>query len=288
MVVEATYDRSTQDVGNILLMEHVNVLVPEQQTAINFYISALGLTRDPYMMVGQDNMWANAGKQQFHLPTRGQQVLRGHIGMEMQDMDALKARLEAAKPLLEGTQYGYIIEGDEVAVTGPWGNKFRCSQGATDGNEMPVAIRYVEFTVPMGTALGIARFYREIIQAPSSVSEEAAGNVARVRMGLSQELRFRETSAELAPYDGHHIAVYLTNFSGPHAFLKERGLITEETNPYQYRFQDIIDLDTGEKLFEIEHEVRSATHPMFQRPLVNRNTAQSLQNYLFGRDAIVL
>jgi len=71
MVVEATYDRSTQDVGNILLMEHVNVLVPEQQTAINFYISALGLTRDPYMMVGQDNMWANAGKQQFHLPTRG-------------------------------------------------------------------------------------------------------------------------------------------------------------------------------------------------------------------------
>jgi hypothetical protein len=288
MVVETTYDRSTQDVGNILLMEHVNVLVPEQQTAINFYISALGLTRDPYMMVGQDNMWANAGKQQFHLPTRGQQVLRGHIGMEMQDMDALKARLEAAKPLLEGTQYGYIIEGDEVAVTGPWGNKFRCSQGATGGNEMPVAIRYVEFTVPMGTALGIARFYREIIQAPSSVSEEAAGNVARVRMGLSQELRFRETSAELAPYDGHHIAVYLTNFSGPHAFLKERGLITEETNPYQYRFQDIIDLDTGEKLFEIEHEVRSATHPMFQRPLVNRNTAQNLQNYLFGRDAIVL
>ena len=62
MVVEATYDRSTQDVGNILLMEHVNVFVPDQQTAINFYISALGLTRDPYMMVGQDNMWANARK----------------------------------------------------------------------------------------------------------------------------------------------------------------------------------------------------------------------------------
>ena len=288
MVVETTYDRSTQDVGNILLMEHVNVFVPDQQTAINFYISALGLTRDPYMMVGPDNMWANAGKQQFHLPTRGQQVLRGHIGMKMQDMDALKARLEAVKPLLEGTKYGYSIEGDEVAVTGPWGNKFRCSQGATDGNEMPVAIHYVEFTVPMGTAPGIARFYREIIQARSSVSDEAAGNVARVRMGLSQELRFRGISAELAPYDGHHIAVYLTNFSGPYAFLKERGLITEETNPYQYRFQDIIDLDTGEKLFEIEHEVRSATHPMFQRPLVNRNTAQSLQNYLFGRDAIVL
>ena len=112
--------------------------------------------------------------------------------------------------------------------------------------------------------------------------------MATIRMGLNQELRFRETSAKLAPYDGHHIAVYISNFSGPHAFLKERGLITEETNPYQYRFQDIIDLDTGEKLFEIEHEVRSATHPMFQRPLVNRNPAQSLQNYLYGRDALVL
>ena len=288
MVVEATYDRSTQNIGNILLMEHVNVLVPDQQMAINFYISALGLTRDPYMMVGQDNLWANAGKQQFHLPTRGQQVLRGHIGIEIQDIDSLKYRLDAVKPLLEGTQYKYFVEGDEVEVICPRGNKFRCSQGATGANEMPVGIRYVEFTVPMGTARGIARFYNEIIQAPASVTGDPDGDLASIRMGLSQELRFRETSAKLAPYDGHHIAVYISNFSGPHAFLKERRLITEETNSYQYRFQDIVDLDTGEKLFEIEHEVRSATHPMFLRPLVNRNPAQSLQNYLYGRDALVL
>ena len=288
MVAEVAYERSTQDIGNILLMEHVNFLVPDQQMAINFYISALGLTRDPYMMVGKDNLWANAGKQQFHLPTRGQQVLRGHVGIEIQDMDSLKHRLDAAKPLLEGTQYRYSVEGEIIEVIGPWGNKFRCSQGVTSGNEMPVGIRYVEFTVPEGTTRGIARFYNEIIQAPASVSSDTGGDMATIRMGLNQELRFRETSAKLAPYDGHHIAVYISNFSGPHAFLKERGLITEETNPYQYRFQDIVDLDTGEKLFEIEHEVRSATHPMFQRPLVNRNPAQSLQNYQYGRDALVL
>ena len=288
MVADVAYERSTQDIGNILLMEHVNFLVPDQQMAINFYISALGLTRDPYMMVGKDNLWANAGKQQFHLPTRGQQVLRGHVGIELQDMNSLKHRLEAAKPLLEGTQYRYSVEGETIEVIGPWGNKFHCSQGATSGNEMPVGIRYVEFTVPKGTTRGIARFYNEIIQAPASVSGDTGEDLATIRMGLNQELRFRETSATLAPYDGHHIAVYISNFSGPHAFLKERGLITEETNPYQYRFQDIVDLDTGEKLFEIEHEVRSATHPMFQRPLVNRNPAQSLQNYQYGRDALVL
>ena len=85
MVAEVAYERSTQDIGNILLMEHVNFLVPDQQMAINFYISALGLTRDPYMMVGKDNLWANAGKQQFHLPTRGQQFC--------EDMSVLKYRI---------------------------------------------------------------------------------------------------------------------------------------------------------------------------------------------------
>jgi hypothetical protein len=29
----------------------------------------------------------------------------------------------------------------------------------------------------------------------------------------------------------------------------------------------------GKRLFTVEHEVRSATHPMFMRPLVNRNPA---------------
>ena len=122
-----------------------------------------------------------------------------------------------------------------------------------------------------------------MIGAPAHVED----NVAHVRMGLKQELRFRETEGEPPPYDGHHIAVYLSNFSGPHAFLKERGLVTEETNDYQYRFEDIVDLDSGELIFKIEHEVRSATHPMFQRNLVNRNTTQNLQRYVHGRDALI-
>ena len=55
------------------------------------------------------------------------------------------------------------------------------------------------------------------------------------------------------------------------ARLMERGLVTEESNQYQYRFRDIVDLDSGKHLFTIEHEVRSITHPMYPRPLVNRN-----------------
>ena len=39
-----TYDRRTQDVGNIVALEHVNVKIPDQQQATLFYVSGLGLT----------------------------------------------------------------------------------------------------------------------------------------------------------------------------------------------------------------------------------------------------
>ena len=71
-----TFDRAADDLGNIVSLEHVNVCVPDQSLATSFYISALGLTRDTYMMTGVDNMWANIGASQFHLPSRGTQVLR--------------------------------------------------------------------------------------------------------------------------------------------------------------------------------------------------------------------
>jgi hypothetical protein len=64
-----TFDRRQQDIGNIVGLEHVNVRVPDQQIATLFYVVGLGLTRDPYLMVGLDNMWINAGQSQFHLPT---------------------------------------------------------------------------------------------------------------------------------------------------------------------------------------------------------------------------
>ncbi|MCH9036001.1 MAG: hypothetical protein IH860_01600, partial [Chloroflexi bacterium] len=96
---------------------------------------------------------------------------------------------------------------------------------------------------------------------------------------------FRETAEALRPYDGHHIAVYVADFSGPYRFLKRSGLITEEFANHQFRFQDIVNPKTGEKLFQLEHEVRSMRHPMYRRNLVNRDPAQSLGSYVRGRDA---
>ena len=59
-----------EDVGNIVLLEHVNVQIPDQALATLFYVVGLGFTRDPYLNVALNNMWVNVGEQQFHLPTR--------------------------------------------------------------------------------------------------------------------------------------------------------------------------------------------------------------------------
>jgi len=281
------YDRSRQDVGNIVALEHVNVRIPDQVIATTFYVQGLGFTRDPYVMVGTENMWINLGQEQFHLPTAKPQVLRGHVGLVVPDLDALTTRLASVRDKLAGTAFAYAVEDKHVAVTCPWGNRLRCHSPGPQFGDVTLGMAYVEFPVTAGDAEGIARFYETVMEAPSSVTPNGAGKVARVRIGGRQELIFRETAAELAPYDGHHIAIYVANFSGPHRKLGERGLITEESNEVQYRFQDIVDPDSGRVLFTIEHEVRSFTHPMLLRPLVNRNPAQRQATYGRGRDAFV-
>ena len=89
--------------------------------------------------------------------------------------------------------------------------------------------------------------------------------------GPAQALVFRETADELPAYDGHHVQIAVADFSGVHRRLLARGLVTEESNQSQYRFQDIIDLGTGQVLATLEHEVRSMRHPLFARALVNRS-----------------
>jgi hypothetical protein len=140
--------------------------------------------------------------------------------------------------------------------------------------------------VPRGTSLpGIARFYRDILGAIAGVAEDARGAHAWAVMGDGNRVLFRETDADLPPFDGHHIQITLADFSGPHRKLLERGLITEESDQHQYRFTDIVDVDTNEVLFTIEHEVRSMKHPLYARPLVNRNPAQTPRSYAPEWDA---
>lgn len=269
-------NRKTQDIGNIVFMEHVNLTVPDQETATTFYVEGLGMTRDPYMMVGTNNMWINVGQQQFHLPRGEPQHFRGHIGLVVPNLEALLGRLQSVEPKLDHTQFAYQKKSTHVAVTGPWGNQFKVYQ-ANNGFPGSRGIPYVEMRIPAGTAQDIAAFYQDCMHAPAQVKKGRSSQAETwVCAGPGQHLVFRETAEDLEPYDGHHLAVYVADFSGPHSQLKKHKLISSEDNEFQYRFQEIVPPGKRKPVFTIEHEVRSLYHPLYRSPLVNRTGSERL------------
>lgn len=283
-VMTPTFDRTAEDLGNIVELGHVNVRVPDQSKAIAFYLMGLGLTRDPYLMAGLDNMWVNVGRGQFHLPTRGTDVVRGTTALVMPDLDALLKRLDGAKTYLEGTKFSFREAGDTVEAVCPWGNRIRVHAPDPDRfGPMRVGMPYVEFDIPAGTDLAaIAKFYVEILGGIAGVDSDERGPYAWARTSAESRVIYRETTAPVPEYDGHHIQITLVDFSGPHKKLLERGLISEESDQHQYRFLDIVDVDTNKPLFRIEHETRSMRHPMFGRTFINRNPDMNNRNFVPG------
>ena len=282
----AALDRAAENIGNIVHLEHVNVTQPDQGLATLFYVVALGGTRDPYLFVGLDNMWVNFGRSQFHMPSREPmpQVLRGTTGLVLPDLEVVKKRLAKVAPDLKGTKFSWKEAGKNVEATCPWGNRFRLHAPAPEFGPTDLGMAYVECDVPPGTADGIARFYDEVMGAPARVVKRGGSPSAAVAAGRNQHLYFTETSSPLPEYDGHHFQIYIADFATPYRWLLERGLVTMETNAHEWRFQTIVDPESEKPLFTIEHEVRSMRHPLFNRPLVNRNPSVTNVNYLPGQD----
>jgi hypothetical protein len=276
-----------EDVGHIIALEHVNLQVPDQSLAMLFYVVGLGLTRDPFLNVGLNNMWINAGEQQFHLPTRSAQIIHGHIALIVPELEALRRRLESVEQGLQGTRFGWSVNEGYIAVTCPWGNQFRCYAAASRFGDMALGIPFVEFLVTAGTAKAIAQFYATALGAISRMENDHGWAIGCVKMGRNQFLRFRESGEPIGPYDGHHVAIYVANFSQPYGWLNDRELITEDVRNHQFRFRQIVDPASGNPVFSLEHEVRSLHHPMFQRNFINRDPNQSQRAYRRGRDGLI-
>lgn len=284
------HDRDARAVGNIVHLEHFNVCIPDQRLATLFYVVGLGGTRDPYLFMGLENMWVNFGRTQCHLPSRAvpprTEVLRGTVGLVVPNLAELKKRLEFAgseikRVLPEAkTKFSWQEKDGAVEATCPWGNRVRCHAPSPEFGNTELGIVYVDFDVPQGTADGIARFYKDVMKAPS----KAEGKRASVGVGRNQKLYFTETAKPLPEYDNHHIQVYIADFGTPYHWLKERDLITMETDADEWRFQWIVDPRDGRQLFQIEHEVRSMKHRLFNRPLVNRNHGITNMTYVPGHD----
>src|SRR5258706_6300350 len=204
-----TYDRSAEDLGNAIHFEHVNVTMPDQRLATLFYVTGLGLTRDPYLNVSDNNMWINVGRSQFHLPTGTPQVLRGTTGIVISGRAALLERLAGVRKKLDGTHFSFVEHNDHVAATCPWGNRVRCYEpDAARFGRITLGIPYVEFDVPPGTAQGICAFYPQIMGTQTELRNGDA-TVARAKMGKDQYLQFRETDRPQPEYDGHHVQIYI-------------------------------------------------------------------------------
>jgi hypothetical protein len=286
-MLEQHYDRAAQDTGNIVNLGHVNVCITDQHLATHYYVTGLGLTRDPYLNTGAGNMWINVGMSQFHLPMGKPDMLRGVIGLVIPHRAALLARLTRVRKALAGTKFDFRESNDCVETVCPWGNRIHIHEpDESRFGRIQLGMPYIRFDVRPGTVARIARFYREVMHAPAEVAMNGAGPQARVQVGEKQYFYFHETDAPEQPYDRHHAQIYIADFSGPHRRLKELGILTAETSEHEYRFRDVIDLDSREVLFTVEHETRSQTNPMYGRPLVNRNPAQTNSDYKPGHDSM--
>jgi hypothetical protein len=286
------YDRAAQAVGNIVHLEHYNCCIDDQRLAVLFYVVGLGATRDPYLFPGMENIWLNFGRTQVHMPSRAvppkAECLRGTAGLVVPSLEDLAKRLEHAgkemkRVVGDPRKFAFTVKKDCIEATDPWGTRVCCHAPSPEFGPLDLGIVYVDFDVPAGTAEGIARFYNEVMRAPAS----ATRGRATVRIGRDQKLHFTETNRALPDYDGHHIQVYIADFSSPYEWLKERDLITMETDANEWRFQWIVDPKGGQKLFQIEHEVRSMKHRLFNRPLVNRNHGITNMTYQYGTDAFI-
>ena len=147
-------------------------------------------------------------------------------------------------------------------------------------------IQFVEFNCPHGTAAKIAKFYEGVFDATTSVVQDEQTTVAIIAFGTvqlngqaEQSLVFRELDVGigLPPYDGHHIALYVgeseADFEQAFKNASLAGVVWVNTRFSddattlegalkwkQFRFKNICDLETGEVIYELEHEVRSMSH----------------------------
>ena len=283
------YDRAAEDQGNIVGIGHVNVCITDQHHGTDFYVTGLGYTRDPFLNTTSRNMWINVGMSQFHLPMGTPDVLRGVVGLVSPDRDALLDRLARVRKSkqLDGTKFDFRESNDCVETVCPWGNRIHVHTPDPERfGRIQLGMPYVRFDVRPGTAERIARFYREISMRRRRCTRTAPGPRRECRSASSSISISARPTRRRSPTTSTMSRSICRTFSGPYRKLLDLGLITAESNQYEYRFKDVIDLDTKEVLFTVEHETRSQTNPMYGRPLINRNPAATNMDYKPGHDGM--
>jgi len=296
----------TQDIGNIIHLEHINLNVPDVLLAHRFYIDVLGLTFDSSRDSNVGTTWINAGRTQFHLVAEERaQVIIGTIGVAIPSLENVIQRCMkwTKRRKFTGTRFQYqVIENDitkvtpwrkcalrsqrKIQITGPWGNHFELFEAH---NLTMVGIVFVQFDVSNEVLPFMEEIYTKHFQTHVVQSEEGL----EITVGGRQRLIFSPPKyhgynraihcsipLHVEEY-GYHVAIYIGDFSGTFTRMEQDNLIyvsdrfrdkadtIEKAKQHrQFRFKDF--RNENQTLFELEHEIRSVVHSNFMRPLINR------------------
>ncbi|KAL3807851.1 hypothetical protein ACHAXA_009879 [Cyclostephanos tholiformis] len=175
----------------------------------------------------------------------------------------------------------YLLE-DSASLSSQKMAVFHSRRGVYGPHRMAVrgnpGIRYVEIACRVGTVDSIADFYEKLLGCHVTRINESGAATVCVGPGV-HSLTFVEnerlTECSLISMNGVHLCIYIPKFELTYKALKERNLIW--TNPRfthldscetweeclstrTFRFKDILDLKTGEKILELEHETRPMLH----------------------------
>jgi len=243
--------------------------------------------------------WVNIGLQQLHLPfadklEQGEdghprQTIRGEIILAWPDdkFSALHQRLELK------TNVTIREQGKEIAFFGPFNNRFcvlsvdstirfgpvlqdkKLDAALPGGLTEGIGLYGIRLDVPFGTAAPICKFYSYIYEMETNLISQSH---CRVPIGIGQFLDFIQGSPDqqVPSYDGHHICIYVQGPSFLESYRRLRQYNLVFFNPRfpqfhydtlddillynEYRLKNIIDLDTGRILYELEHEIRNIRH----------------------------
>lgn len=160
--------------------------------------------------------------------------------------------------------------------------------GAYGSHRMAVrgkpGIRFAEIATSVGTIDAIARFYETILGCIVLRRNVDTAETAAVSVGPGVHLVFVESPSlsndQVEQMKGVHACIYISSFQETYQRLKQHNLIW--TNPRfthldscdtweeavasrTLRFKDVLDLETGDKLLEFEHETRPLMHGQYMK-----------------------
>ena len=293
---------SSLDINGIVWMEHINLVVSSRPIAEKFYLDFLGFTKDKspsfHVNLGQQQLHLaeNGDPAQVVTGSIGLAVPSlSTIRERMVDANKLFERtkysvLEESDDYITmscpdgNTLHLYGVDDDKTdgGLNSPQKMTTMHSDGNVYGPRMAVrgqpGLRYVEIACRSGTAGRIAKFYKQMLECDV---HDGDGRCT-VTVGPGVHLVYTESSQlteeTIKAMEGVHICIYANNFKKLYNRLKEKDLIW--TNPRftrldscdtweeafasrTLRFKDIVDLETGEKLMELEHETRPLRHGQY-------------------------